>query len=648
MADNLKHSSVGPELTQDEFESGTLHTIGGVPAGIVIDNKVDKVSGKGLSTEDYTTAEKEKLEAIEESSVSLVTVKADTDVADAIDKKHSNALDHTQGTDQGLDTGGLNAVTAAEVKSAVTNSHAPGSDNQTIPDRLSDLSDDSTHRLVTDTEKSTWNGKTDLSTVKADTDIASAISLKHIQGTDQGLDTGGANAVTAAEAKAGYAHSGTAHAPSDAVSLSTVKADSDIADAISKKHDAVTVSAPISLSGQALSLVNDAAAAITEIDTGALANSDTVIPTSKAVTTAIAGVGGSSQQLSHGRLTLESGVPVSTTDQTAKTILYYTPYVGNIVSLYSGTAWEDKTFTEIHIDLTETQSCTTVNGDATLTVADTSQLIVGMEVSGTGIAGGATIASITDATHLEMSANATADATNNIVFKIPASKVVDVFAYNASGSAKLAFGPLWTNVTTRATALTTKDGVPVLSGAYSISGTSYTEGKLRWIGTIGTTATAGQTEDSETGRYVWNKYNKVLKSLRSYNSDSSWTLSGTVAYREYQSGTNQLRAKFILGEYQNFLLVMQALYQGVDAGQAAVSGIALDNTSTPLGLGARLAVSGTASGSFSFLYLGPALYSGIISSGYHYITQLENNSSGDTTHLPSGGVFDHIHTLWEG
>ena len=31
----------------------------------------------------------------------------------------------------------------------------------TVPDQLSDLSDDSTHRLVTDTEKSTWNGKQD-------------------------------------------------------------------------------------------------------------------------------------------------------------------------------------------------------------------------------------------------------------------------------------------------------------------------------------------------------------------------------------------------------------------------------------------------------------------------------------------------------
>ena len=312
MAGELKHKDVGPELTYAEYHATDSHTIDGADAGTVIAGKATlaevkadtdiatAITNSHASGSDNQVIPDELADLSDDATHRLVTdtekstwsgktdlatVKADTDVASAI------SLKHTQGTDQGLDTGGLNAVTAAEVKGAVTNSHAPGSDNQVIPDQLSDLSDDATHRLVTDTEKSTWNGKTDLSTVKADTDIASAISLKHTQGTDQGLDTGGANAVTAAQAKAGYTHSGTSHAPSDSVSLSTVKADADVADAISKKHSAVTVSAPISLSGQALSLVNDAAAAITEIDTGALANSDTVIPTSKAVTTAIAGVG---------------------------------------------------------------------------------------------------------------------------------------------------------------------------------------------------------------------------------------------------------------------------------------------------------------------------------------------------------------------
>ena len=39
------------------------------------------------------------------------------------------------------------------------------------------------------------------------------------------------------------------------------------------------------------------------------------------------------------RLTLSSGVPVTTTDQTAKTIVYMTPYTGNRISLYSGGIW---------------------------------------------------------------------------------------------------------------------------------------------------------------------------------------------------------------------------------------------------------------------------------------------------------------------
>jgi hypothetical protein len=72
--------------------------------------------------------------------------------------------------------------------------------------------------------------------------------------------------------------------------LAEVKADADISSAISLKHAAVTIdgTSPLSLSGQAISLKNDAAAAITEVDTGTLANSDTVVPTSKAVYDAIA------------------------------------------------------------------------------------------------------------------------------------------------------------------------------------------------------------------------------------------------------------------------------------------------------------------------------------------------------------------------
>lgn len=58
----------------------------------------------------------------------------------------------------------------------------------------------------------------------------------------------------------------------------------------------------------------------------------------------------------HARLTLESGVPISTSDQTAKTTLYLTPYDGNIVGLYNtGTSsWEMKNLAEISATIPST------------------------------------------------------------------------------------------------------------------------------------------------------------------------------------------------------------------------------------------------------------------------------------------------------
>lgn len=56
-----------------------------------------------------------------------------------------------------------------------------------IPTSLSDLTDDSTHRLVTDTEKSTWNGKqnsiSDLSTIRSGAALG-ATALQSFTETD--------------------------------------------------------------------------------------------------------------------------------------------------------------------------------------------------------------------------------------------------------------------------------------------------------------------------------------------------------------------------------------------------------------------------------------------------------------------------------
>lgn len=59
---------------------------------------------------------------------------------------------------------------------------------------------------------------------------------------------------------------------------------------------------------------------------------------------------------------------------------------------------------------------TTASGDATLTVSSTTGISVGDFVSGTGITAGTRVLTVTDATHLEMDANATANGTVSLTF----------------------------------------------------------------------------------------------------------------------------------------------------------------------------------------------------------------------------------------
>lgn len=52
-----------------------------------------------------------------------------------------------------------------------------------------------------------------------------------------------------------------------------------------------------------------------------------------------------------GRLTLTSGTPVTTSDVTAASSIYFTPYNGQCVSIYDGTRWRMYVFTELTLAL---------------------------------------------------------------------------------------------------------------------------------------------------------------------------------------------------------------------------------------------------------------------------------------------------------
>lgn len=55
--------------------------------------------------------------------------------------------------------------------------------------------------------------------------------------------------------------------------------------------------------------------------------------------------------VSEGRLTTETGVPISTSGRSNQSIIYYTPYQGNNVSVFNGTNWTVYPFTERSLTL---------------------------------------------------------------------------------------------------------------------------------------------------------------------------------------------------------------------------------------------------------------------------------------------------------
>jgi hypothetical protein len=148
-----------------------------------------------------------------------------------------------------------------------------------------------------------------------------------------------------------------------------------------------------------------------------------------------------------GRLTLTTGVPVTVTDVTAATTVYFAPYHGN-------------RFTQLSIAV---------------------------------------------------------PATTNQMY--------DVFVYDNAGTLALEL-TAWTNDTTRATELTTQNGVYVKTGALT----------RLYLGSFRTTGVSGQTEDSAAKRLVSNYYNQKARQLQKLITTDSYTYT-TNTIRQWEGST---------------------------------------------------------------------------------------------------------------
>ena len=324
--------------------------------------------------------------------------------------------------------------------------------------------------------------------------------------------------------------------------------------------------------------------------------------------------------LCQGRLTLTSGTAVTTADVTGATSVYFAPYKGSQVSLYDGTRWKRYTFTERSLSLggfikgvcydiflydnagtltleelawkkVTASNNPTAGASKTINLADTSTLAIGMEVT---VRDGSN-SEVTNITAVVASTSITVDNLAN-GYTTP-----DVYGY-----------------LTRATALTTQDGVEVKSGATT----------RRYLGTLRINrTTTGQCEDTASERFLWNNYNRRLKHLLAFDTTDTWNYS-SAAWR-------QANASIVYGVGRVGVVIglSEDIVEAVNKTNA-VQATAASNMGVGIGIdaivanGAQIYGMNTASTGRGELI---AVYEGFLNIGNHYLQRVESSSAATTT-----------------
>jgi hypothetical protein len=275
-----------------------------------------------------------------------------------------------------------------------------------------------------------------------------------------------------------------------------------------------------------------------------------------AVTNPYSGGGTTSNFPCQGRLTLTTAVPVTTADVTAATSVYFTPYQGNQIATYSGSAWTLSTFTEKTLSL----------------------------------------------------AGLTADS-NYDIFIVDSTLALEAL--------------IWTNATTRATALVLQDGILVKSGATT----------RRYLGTIRITGTTGQCEDSAAKRFVWNYYNRRLRFMKVTDATDTWNQTVTAWRQANASTANQVA--YVDGYSEDVIRATTLGAHGGGSGIAGAVGVGVDSTTANSAQIFNEANSSTTTNPSSIAH-----YRGYPGVGYHTLVWIEYRRAGTVVWQGDAGVVD--------
>lgn len=290
-----------------------------------------------------------------------------------------------------------------------------------------------------------------------------------------------------------------------------------------------------------------------------------------------------------GRLTLTPGTPVLVSDVTSATAIYYTPYTGNGVPIYDGSAlFTRTTFSELTLNLNSNSGHTLYH---------------------------------------------------------QSGKMYDLYVINDGGTVRLVTGAQWTNDTTRSEALTRLLGFLVNNatmtaryGTGSGDTVSVPANKATYVGTVrmsadGTTkwtaAPAAAAGGGDCQLLLYNQYNRSRVSAVSRDStDSQGHTSGTWR-NAMNSATN--RVSMVRGQNEESV---DAIYSAIVASSSnfqAGAGVGVDSTSAISGW---TGVVQTGSGGNLLGLVGG--YSGWPGLGYHYIQALEYGGTGGSFKGDSG------------
>lgn len=209
--------------------------------------------------------------------------------------------------------------------------------------------------------------------------------------------------------------------------------------------------------------------------------------------------------------------------------------------------------------------------------------------------------------------NIRASAEFSLALVLTSGKPYDIFCYDNAGVPTLE-ALVWTNDTTRATALTLQNGVLVKSGATT----------RRYLGTIYASG-ANTTEDSFAKRYVWNYYNRITRPMKAVDTTNTWTYS-TASYQQADANAaNQLA--FVIGWAEDAVLarVMASVVNSGATLRAVAVGIGLDSTTVnSAAIMAATSVENTVGKHVS------AEYRAIPAVGRHTLVWLEQGAGLDT------------------